>query len=328
MGLTTSKTGLDSQSGRGGGLSSLLTNGPRDWLTPSNLALLITAGVLLWSYFPNLASLSDTWSNDPNYTHGYLVIPIAFVIFWSRSGYPTTTPSLQSQIMAWVIMGGLLALRVLFYELSFQWLESATLVPTIACLVWTYGGWPLIQRAWPAIVFLIFLLPLPPSVNNLISMPMQRLATIGSSFLLQLSGLWVISEGNIINIKTGKVFEKLEVATVCNGLSMLMSLAAVVIATISLIPLPLWKRLALLASVLPIALFSNVIRIVTTGWCYYLFGGEHSRKLAHDWAGFLMMPLALLLVFLEMSLLSWLADENAESEDDRLVLPSLNVRKT
>lgn len=327
MGLTTSKTGLDSQSGRGGGLASLLKNGPRDWLTPSHLALLITAGVLLWSYLPNLASLSDTWSNDPNYTHGYLVIPIAFVIFWSRSAYPTTTPLPQSQTMAWIIMGGLLALRVLFYEFSFQWLESATLVPTIACLVWTYGGWPLIQRAWPAIVFLIFLLPLPPSVNNLISMPMQRLATIGSSFLLQLSGLWVISEGNIINIKTGKVFEKLEVATVCNGLSMLMSLAAVVIATISLIPLPLWKRLALLASVLPIALFSNVVRIVTTGWCYYLFGGEHSRKLAHDWAGFLMMPLALLLVFLEMSLLSWLADENAESEDDRLVLPSMNARK-
>ena len=328
MGLTTSKTGLDSRSDVGGGLSSLMRNGPRDWLNLSHLAMLITAGVLLWSYFPNLVSLSDTWSNDPNYTHGYLVIPIAFAIFWSRSAYPTTTPSPRSQIMAWLVMGILLAIRVVLYEMSYQWMESATLVPTIACLAWTYGGWPLIQRAWPALVFLIFLLPLPPSVNNLISMPMQKLATIGSSFLLQLSGLWVISEGNIINIKTGKGFEKLEVATVCNGLSMLMSLAAVVIATISLIPLPLWKRLALLASVLPIALFSNVVRIVTTGWCYYLFGGEHSRKLAHDWAGFLMMPLALLLVFLEMSILSWLADENGQSEDDRLVLPTMNVRKT
>jgi len=329
MGLTSSRTTVEIPPSIGGGLASTSFGSPKDLLTPRYIAWILTAGVLIWSYLPNLATLAHTWSNDSNYTHGYLVIPIAIAIFWSRPTFPPTTHSQFSQAIAWGSLVFLLALRVLLYELSYQWAESATLIPTVACLIWTYGGWPLILRAWPAIVFLIFLLPLPTSVNNMVSMPMQKLATVGSSFLLQLSGLWVIPEGNIINIKTSKGLEKLEVATVCNGLSMLMSLAAVVIATISLIQLPLWKRLALLASVLPIALFSNIIRIVTTGWCYYLFGGEHSRKLAHDWAGFLMMPQALGLVFFEMVILSWLADEKGASEEvERIFLPGLNERNS
>lgn len=294
------------------------------------VAMLVTVGVLCWSYLPNLIDLGHTWSNDPNYTHGFLVIPIALIIFWTRPNIPETSARSSAwQKWAWGSLALLSVLRVWMYEKGNQWVETLTLVPTIGCLVWTYGGLSLLKRSWPAIVFLVFLLPLPRSINGLVSLRLQDLATRGSSFVMQLSGLWVVPQGNIININTNNGIEKLEVANVCNGLSMLMSLAAVVIATITLIPMPLWKRIAMLASVVPIALFSNIIRIVSTGWCYYLFGGEHSRKLAHDWAGFLMMPLALGLVFIEMMILSWLADEGGTTEDDpRLLMPLLTVRKT
>jgi exosortase len=309
------------------GLSA--TAGRRAWLSPQHAAPLVATGVLIWSYLPNLMDLGHRWSNDPNYTHGFLVIPIALVIFWTRPQFPETSARSSSlNVRAWGGLALLSVLRVWMYEKGNQWLETSTLIPTIACLVWTYGGIPLLRRAWPAIVFLVFLLPLPQSINNIVSLRLQDLATLGSSYLMQLTGLWVIPEGNIININTSRGLEKLEVANVCNGLSMLMSLAAVVIATITLIPMPVWKRLALLASVVPIALFSNVLRIVATGWCYSLFGGEHSRKLAHDWAGFLMMPLALGMVLLEMMVLSWLADEGGTPEDDpRLLMPLLTVRK-
>lgn len=309
--------------------SGVSTAGRWNMLGPHSVAMLVTIGVLCWSYLPNLIDLGHTWSTDPNYTHGFLVIPIALVIFWSRPHIPEASAGSSGwQKWAWGALALLSLLRIWMYEKGNQWFETFTLVPTIGCLVWTYGGPSLLKRAWPAIVFLVFLLPLPRSVNGLVSLRLQELATRGSSFVMQLSGLWVIPQGNIININTSKGLEKLEVANVCNGLSMLMSLAAVVIATITLIPMPVWKRVAMLASVVPIALFSNIIRIVSTGWCYYLFGGEQSRKLAHDWAGFLMMPLALGLVLLEMMILSWLADEKGTSEDDpRLLMPLLTVRK-
>ena len=61
-------------------------------------------------------------------------------------------------------------------------------MPAVACLMLTLGGWPLLQRGWPAVVFLLFMLPLPQSANNMVSLPLQRIATLGSVFVMQLTG--------------------------------------------------------------------------------------------------------------------------------------------
>src|SRR5581483_3460372 len=104
----------------------------------------------------------------------------------------------------------------------------------------------------------------------------------------------------------------LDVALACNGLRMLMTLATTVTATVLLIPMPIWKRIVLLLSAVPIAIVSNMVRIVATGWCYYYLKGESATAWAHDISGWMMVPLALILVVLELSLLSWLIPEKDE----------------
>jgi exosortase len=181
-------------------------------------------------------------------------------------------------------------------------METATLLPVIACLTLMAGGWPLLRRIWPAIAFLVFLLRLPRSLDGLPAQPLQHLATLGSCLLLKLTGLWVVAEGNVILVGA----DSLEVAAACNGLSMLMCLAATVAAMTSLVPMAAWKRVVLLVSIVPIALLSNVLRITATAWCYHLFGATVGGHFAHDAAGWLMMPVALILVGSELALLSWL----------------------
>jgi exosortase len=165
------------------------------------------------------------------------------------------------------------------------------------------------------------MLPLPPAINTMVAMPLQRIATVGSCFVLQLTGLWVVPAGNVITLSTPHGPQQLEVALACNGLSMLMTLAATVTATVILIPMPTWKRLAVLASAVPIALVSNIARIVATGWLYYLLEGELAHERAHDWSGYLMMPLALVLVGSELWLLSWLFDDEQAKAAARPISP-------
>ena len=74
----------------------------------------------------------------------------------------------------------------------------------------------------------------------------------------------------------------------------------------TLIAMDTWKRVVLLASIIPIALVSNILRIWATGWCYHLLGATEGAHRAHDAAGWLMMPVALILVGSELTLLSWL----------------------
>jgi len=272
--------------------------------------------VLAWAYWPNLQDLYTIWDNEPNYSHGKLVIPIALVIFFQRlADAKAGSTAGHGPWWSWVVLAAILATRAFAYERGNQWLETATVVPAAAGVMFTLGGWPLLRLGWPAVVFLLFMLNLPTAINNMVAMPLQRIATMGSVFVMQLTGLWVINEGNIIVLSTPHDHKLLEVALACNGLSMLMTLAATVTATIMLIPLANWKRIVVLASAVPIALLSNIIRIVATGWFYYYVEGENAKKLAHDWSGYLMMPLALFLVGIELLILSWVAADSGKDAE-------------
>lgn len=304
------------------------------------------------AYLPNFLDLYSIWTDDPNYSHGSLVIPIALVILWQRLSTPPTKPSptvaksttkfaslpaaellqnepgtvpaksslsvVSAHWWGWVGLLLVLAVRYFAYERNSQWIETATLLPAVACITWTYGGWSLMRRVWPAIAFLVFMLPLPSDLNNMIALPLQRLAATGSCYLLQLSGFWAIQVGNVINIDTPHGREALDVALACNGLRMLMTMCATITATVVLVQMPNWKRVTLLLSAVPIALVSNMIRIVTTAWFYYLLTGEAGKKWAHDASGWIMMPQALILVGLELLVLHWLVpdeDLRAEAEE-------------
>lgn len=288
------------------------------------------AGALLGlTYAPNIVELSRVWSQDENYTHGFLVLPIAAYILWQRMvAIPWTEPREvgRSAWWGWGLLLLVLVARTLAYEWSFQWVETATLIPAIACVAWAFGGRQLLYRAGPAIFFLVFMLPLPRQMDASITLPLQRLAATGSYILLQISGFWVVQQGNVLGLTTPFGTRPLDVAQACSGLKMLMTLATTVTATVMLISMPIWKRVVVLLSAVPIALASNMIRIVVTGWCYYSIAGEKGQHWAHDIAGWMMMPLALALVGLELVVLAWLVPTatEAEREQERVIVPLLN----
>jgi exosortase len=263
----------------------------------------VVAAVLAWAYAPELRWLWETWGRDPNYSHGYLVIPMAALVFWRRRGRgSTTTPPWQ---WGWLLLAVTLTARNYCHEQGHQWAETVTLLPALGALALTLGGWGLFRRAWPAIAYLLFMVPLPARLNALLAQPLQTLATDASTALLRLSGVWVIAEGNVIYV--GR--QPLNVADACNGLSMLMCLLATVAATVLLVPMSVWVRAVLVVSAVPIALASNVLRIAATAWCVQRLGAESGARIGHDLAGWLMMPMALLLVGLELGLLAWLVRE-------------------
>ncbi len=316
---------------RGWSLAGLLSRDRFRAVNPRFLALAVGLGILAWAYWPNLEHLWTIWQGEPNYSHGMLVIPISLYIFWRRiadvKGQWATT---RGAWWAWVALIAVLVARILCYENNSLWSEDATFIPAVAGLILTLGGWPLFLRGWPAVVFLIFMLPLPESIKDTLSLPLQTIATLGSVFVMQLTGLRAIADGHVINLPDAlQDARTLEVALACNGLSMLMTLAATVTVTVILFPLSTLKRTVVLLSTIPIALLSNIIRIAATGWCYYLIQGR-GKTIAHDWSGYFMMVLAVVLVYLEIRLVSWLTgDTGADShEPDRPILAIITHAKT
>ena len=83
---------------------------------------------------------------------------------------------------------------------------------------------------------------------------------------------------------------------------------------------PMWQRVVIVLSSIPIALIVNIARITATGLLYAMFPQADAdfRHHVHDMWGFVMMPLAMLLIFLEFKILSNLLieDEDDDGPDD------------
>jgi len=55
---------------------------------------------------------------------------------------------------------------------------------------------------------------------------------------------------------------------------------------------PIWQRLVLLATTIPIAILCNIVRVTVTGFIYVLIDAKYTKGIYHDTLGLLMLPLA------------------------------------
>src|SRR5262249_435318 len=136
-----------------------------------------------------------------------------------------------------------------------------SMLPCLAGMVLLVGGWPALRWAWPSVLFLGFMIPLPYRYAGAMAEPLQRFATNVSTFLLQSLGLPALAEGNVI------LLSEVEMGIVegCSGLRMLFVFFALSTAFALVMKRSWIERLAIVISAVPIALACNVIRITATG---------------------------------------------------------------
>ncbi len=255
---------------------------------PISLAL-----ALLWSYWTTLAEIVWRWSNDPQYSHGYLVPGFAAYLLWQRRAH---FGALRPSNWGLAVLGAAALLRLAGTFFHFGYLDQISLLPTLLGLCLLAAGMQATTWAWPAFAFLAFMIPLPHSWSLALSGPMQTFATTVSTFCLQVLGRPALAEGNLILLND----IELGIVEACSGLRMLVVFFALSTAVALLINKPLWEKLVIAASAVPIALAANVLRITATGLFYDAFGPRFGGPFFHDLAGWLMMPLGLAFLGVEL----------------------------
>jgi exosortase len=270
------------------------------------LALVFLAALLVWACWPTLVELAHRFWYDPHYNHGFLVPVFAAVLLWLRRG---SMPAALAAPSWWglplLAVGAALRLAGGYY--FFPWAEAFALLPLVAGLVTLYGGLPALRWAWPAVAFLFFMVPLPHRAHVALAPALQELATEASTYCLQTLGYCAVADGTTIRMNELKI----SVIQACSGLSMLITFFALATGLVLVTRRPLRDKVAILLSAAPVALVANVARITATGVLHKSVGGAVARAVFHDLAGWLMMPLALVLLGLELKLLSKLVMEEA-----------------
>jgi exosortase len=263
---------------------------------------------LIWSYWPVLSEMAARWARDPRYSHGFLVPVFASYLLWSRRSERPSTAA--SNWLALTLFGAAAALRLVGGFFFVSWLDAVSILVSLAGLCFSLGGWSMLRWAWPSIAFLIFMVPLPYRFEESLGIPLQRFATESSSFFLQIFGVPAFSSGNTIVIDDFQI----GVIDACNGLGMSYMFLACSLGAALMMRSSLLDGAILVASAVPIGLAANIARIVATGLLHRTVGRWIADAVYHDLAGWLMMLMALFILWLECKLLPHLFIETTHQD--------------
>lgn len=251
------------------------------------------------AYAAPMAVLVRVWWSDPDYVHGFLVPIFALLLLWiRREMLESVTPQGSWWGLAFLALSA--AMRWGSAYFYFRLLDPLSLVPCIAGIVLLVAGWRALRWAAPSILFLAFMVPAPAVVADLLRQPLQRIGTIVSTYVLQTLGIPAVAQGNVILLTDGE----LGIAEACSGLRMMMLFFAVCVGAVFLMKRALWQKVLVVASAAPIAVAANVVRIVVTGVLHEVASQELAEAVYHDLAGWFMMPLAVVLLWIEMAILA------------------------
>ena len=180
------------------------------------------------------------------------------------------------------------------------------MIVTLFGAVLLLAGWEVMRIAWFPIVFLFAAIPLPGLVYSKMAIPLQNIAANVAVFTLQITGVDASVSGTKIHIGDGIItpVHTLNVAEACAGLRSLMTFISVAAAVAFLSSRPLWQKVFLTASAVPIAITCNVMRVSGQGLLDHYWSREMSEGFAHQFVGLVMLVPAFFLILA----MGWLLD--------------------
>ncbi|MCS6866304.1 MAG: exosortase/archaeosortase family protein [Gemmataceae bacterium] len=273
-------------------------------------------GMMAFVYAPLMAYCFQEWLK-PDYSHGFLVPFFSMYLAWHwRAWAPQRLRWPDPLGLAFIVVGAVLFIVFGKLNIAKEWFQGVSLIVNLCGLTLVLGGRKALRWLWPAWAFLIFLFPLPGPVETALSWQLRKVASIAAEFVLQTIGYPTYREGIILHVQD----HVLEVEKACSGLSMLLTFVALSVGMAILVQRPWLDRGLILVSAIPVAVVSNVIRIALTGVLYNEGGKELGDRIFHDFAGWLMMPIALAILWAELKLLDWvLVDVGGPASRDEVM---------
>jgi exosortase A len=261
-------------------------------------------------YGQTLVTLWRTWGSNPNYSHGYLIPPVALFLLWRErkrfldergSGAPA---GLVLVVVA--LLGHIVSIRAGVFMT-----QGYSLVLLLFGLSLFFYGGMATRAVWFPLAYLVFMLPMPPYLMNVIAFRLKILAARWGSGIAVKLGIPLARSGMTIHIPAGS----LRIADPCSGLRSLIALVALGALFAYLTEGKTWKRIVLFASAVPLAVLANVIRISVLCVVANVWGIDAALGFFHDFSGLLLFMIAFVGLVVVRKLLRCESGETGEGSD-------------
>ena len=242
------------------------------------IACSLALAVLFRPYFPKLL---DIWISNPTYTHSPLIPFIVIYFIWDKRSLLREIGAVPSY------KGGLVALLIS----SIVWIVSVggrsrflvelSFIILIISLVWVNFGIKIMRTISFPLLLLFMMIPFPEILYGRVSRTLQLLSSKFGVAFMQLFGVPVYREGNVIHLAQ----TTLQVAEACSGISSLISLFTLAMIYAYISQKGIVRRLVMVLCAFPIAVFMNWIRIAATGMIAQYWSLEYAQGFYHSFSG-------------------------------------------
>lgn len=261
----------------------------------NRVVLILLALGLAAMYVPTIIDfMHGPWRGDRN-SHGPIVLALSAWYFYFQTkrlaGQGERFEPRPAPVLGWTVLLIGAAAYVLGRSQSIALLELGSLLPVLLGIA---------RRYWFAFFLLLFAVPLPASIVDVITQPMKLAASWGAEQLMYHLGYPVARSGVILQIGA----YQLMVADACAGLNSLFTLEALGLLYMNVVRHESVFRNAMLAIlIVPISYSSNVIRILILALLTYHLGDDVGQGFMHEFSGMALFLTALMLIVLTDSLL-------------------------
>ena len=269
-------------------------------------AAAITLAVVL-VFWQVSVRLVDAWIVDGNYSHGFLIVPIALYFVWERRQKLAAAP-LAPSAMGLVLLGGGIAVLLAGLWGSELFLSRIALLPVIAGIVLFLFGWNHLRVLAFPIAFLFLMIPIPAIIFNQIAFPLQMVASRVGEWAISAVGIPVLREGNVLIL----AHTTLEVAEACSGIRSLVSLITLGIVYGYFMDQRSWVRALIVASAIPVAILANGARVAGTGMAAQWIGEEAAQGFFHEFSGWIVFLFAFVMILAIQKLIVKMAPKPAD----------------
>jgi exosortase len=263
-----------------------MTSTRRSWIAAALVAL--GFATLYWRV---LAKLVSDWYNDDNYSHGFLIVPLALYFVWERREKLRKIPIAPSTLGLVVVLGSVAVLiaGILGSEL---FLTRISILGTLVGVTLFLWGWGYLRALAFPLAFLLLMIPIPAIIFNQIAFPLQLLASQFGESAMGLANVPVLREGNVLILAN----TTLEVAEACSGIRSLVSLLTLAIVLGYFSDPRGWVRTLVTLSSVPVAIVTNGFRVAGTGIAAHQFGAAAAEGFFHEFSGWLVFVSAFMLM--------------------------------
>lgn len=245
-------------------------------------------------YAPIYWSAANGMWQTEDQGHGAIVLAVVVWLFWRMRDSIAQIGSQPAPRVGILLFGCGLILFLLGRAFSFSILEFASQPFVVAGALLLMRGWGAVRIAWFAIIYFVFMIPLPTPLVDSMTGPLKQSVSHVVETLLYALGYPISRTGVILSI--GQY--QLQVADACSGLHSMFSLSALGTLFMYLMNRrSWWHNGAMLLAILPIAYCANVVRVIALVLITYYLGDEAGQGFLHGLAGMVLMLAALAIFF-------------------------------